>query len=288
MWFIGDHLVRSAYPYLQQLQQGHDAGQTNYLHSHYDTYIFYPNFNEGNVLTMVRNAFVEAMNRRLKFPSAVVILISDQIIMEDPLYLPSEIDRKIKWILREIDATVKIRKSLLPTKAYVFGEPRIMWVRGFQNTKANYIPDEILLKYNNMLRKICMAKAVYTIPVDTYNNASLRCFDYDGKMQIKDGFETLWHDIIRGLKKHDLADKEAEIAQVVKENVTDRQLDPRASNNNNTGFRSRNHDRRDSVRSRSTSRRPHQSEFYHKNIDYDRTTRNHNHDHGRAGHSRRR
>lgn len=133
------------------------------MHQNYDTYIFYPSFTEGNVLTMVRNSLVEALNKRLKMPSAIVVLISDQIIVEDPLYLPSEIDRKLKWMLREMDSIIKIRKSVLPTKSYTFGEPRFMWVRGFNNTKANYLSSDLLMKYNNMLRKICMSKAVYIL-----------------------------------------------------------------------------------------------------------------------------
>lgn len=218
IWFIGDHLIRQAYPYLQQMQDEYTAGRDNYLHGNYDTYMFYPNFAENNVLTMVRNGMIEALNNRLKLPSAVIILTNDQLIVEDPLYLPSEIDRKLKWILREIDAAVKIRKSCLPPKAYVFGEPRIMWVRAFQNTRADNIPKETLLKFNNMLCRICMAKAVYTIPVPTYEESTTRCFDYDGKTQIKAGFENLWVDIIQGLKKHDQNDKQAEIERVLKEN----------------------------------------------------------------------
>lgn len=205
------------------MQEDHGSGHLNYLHSNYDTYVFYPTFTETNVLTMVRNAFIEALNRRIKLPSTVVILLSDQIIVEDPLYLPSEIDRKLKWILRELDAAVKIRKSLLPTKAYIFGQPRFMWVRGFNNTRANYISDEILIKFNNMLRKTCMAKAVYTIPTYSYNESAARCFDFDGKTQIKDGFNLLWHDIIHGIKSHDLSDERAEIDRVLKENQVPQQ-----------------------------------------------------------------
>lgn len=166
---------------------------------------------------MVRNCFIEGLNRRLKFPSAVIIMLSDQIIIEDPLYLPSEVDRKIKWILRELDAAVKIRKSSMPTKSYTFGEPRFMWVRAFQNTKANYISEEILLKYNNMLRKICIAKAVYTLPLDVYEEGSVRCYDYDGKTKINQGFNIIWNDIIRGLKRHDKNDKLAEEANIIHE-----------------------------------------------------------------------
>lgn len=250
VWFIGDHLIRTAYPYLQQIQQEHDSGRENYLHDHYDTYVFYPMFTETNVLTMVRNCFVEALNRRLKLPNAVIILTSDQIIIEDPLYLPSEVDRKLKWILRELDCAIKIRKSSLPLKAYKFGEPRIMWVRAFQNTRANYISNELLLKFNNMLRKTCMAKAIYTIPTNKYNNSPARCFDYDGKTQIKEGFELLWLDIIQGLKKHDEADKNAEIANVLYEHnaVQHERGRSRARRRNNRNGEQRSPDRQHSRR----------------------------------------
>lgn len=217
IWFIGDHMVREACPYLQELQNSQDSGHANYLHSNYDTYVFYPNFTENNVLTMVRNGFIEALNKRLKMPSAVIILTSDQLIVEDPLYLPSEVDRKIKWILREIDAAIKIRKDSLPVKAYTLGEPRLMWVRAFNNTKANHVPHETLMKFNNMLRKICISKAVYTIPLNTYQQSTVRCFDFDGKTKIKDGFDLLWYDIIKGIQWHDSNDKLAEQQRIVKE-----------------------------------------------------------------------
>lgn len=249
VWFIGDHLIRNAFPYLQQLQQEHDTGRENYLHSHYDTYVFYPNFTETNVLTMIRNGFVERLNRRLKLPNdPVIIITTDQLLIEDPLYLPSEVDHKLKWILRELDAAIKVRKSSLPTKAYTFGEPRIMWVRAFQNTRANYISDEIMLKFNNMLRKTCMAKAVYTIPTVGYDSAIARCFNYDGKTQIKEAFDTLWHDIINGIKRHDESDKQAEIANV---------LHKHNANNNRSGSSrqySNNHHRSNSSFSRTHCR----------------------------------
>lgn len=203
---------------------------------------------------MIRNCFVEALNRRLKFPSAVIILTSDQLIIEDPLYLPSEVDRKLKWIIRELDAAVKIRKSSLPLKAYKFGEPRIMWVRAFQNTRANYISNEILMKFNNMLRKTCMAKAIYTIPTVKYNDTVVRCFDYDGKTQIKEGFDLLWHDIILGLKRHDEADRQAEIANTLHEH-NQTQSGGRSRKDHYTGSQSRSqhrcrHSRKTSSRDR--------------------------------------
>lgn len=275
-------MIRNACPYLQQIQQDHELGRCNYLHSEYDTFVYFPTFTETNVLTMVRNCFVEALNRRSRFPSAVVILLSDQLIIEDPLYLPSEIDRKIKWILRELDAAIKIKKSLLPTKAYTFGEPRIMWVRMFQNTRANYIPTDILLKFNNMLRKTCIAKAVYTIPVEGYEDSLARCYDYDGKTQIKEGFELLWLDIIKGIKKHDQSDKLAEIAATIKEHCPVKRNDEKSnihsddrsrlndrqrshmSKDYRNDKRNQDHNRSSSRRSRDSSRNWRDDSYYYK------------------------
>lgn len=244
-------MIRNAWPYLQQIQRDHEVGRENYLHANYDPYVFYPAFTENNVLTMVRNCFIEGLNRRLKMPSAVIVLLSDQLIIEDPLYLPSEIEKKIKWILREIEAAIKIRKSSLPLKAYTFGEPRIMFVRAFHNTKANYVSNEILLKFNNTLRKLCMAKAVYTIPLDNYQDARTRCYDYDGKSQLTEGFELLWHDVIKGLKRHDESDKQAQIANTIYENTPHQQV-----NNVDRKDRSSNRRRRE-TRAHDESHKPH-------------------------------
>lgn len=286
VWFIGDHFFRHAFPYLQQIQQEHTLGKENYLHSNYDTYGFYPAFTETNVLTMVRNCFVEGMNRRLRLPSAVIILLSDQLIIEDPLYLPSEVDRKIKWILRELEAAVKIRKSSLPLKAYTLGEPRFMWVRAFQDTRANYLSHDLLLKFNNMLWRICMAKAVYTVPTDTYDDAHVRCFDFDGKTQIKEGFELIWHDIIRGLKKHDESDKHAEIANIIYENTPKTKSNCKGDGNLHRVPKSRDYPRSNSSSSRRgdrhspghSHRSPRRSSSSRSNyVDYDRPARSHRH-----------
>lgn len=218
VWIIGDHLVRHAYPYLQQYQEDYEkSGEFNYLHYTYDVYGYYPDFTENNILTMVRSTLVEAMNKRTKLPSTIIILLSEKFITQDPLYLPSELDGKLKWILRECSTAIKIRKSSLPPKTYSFGEPRIMLVRAFQNSLANKINPNNLQKFNNMLMRTCMAKAVYTLPVPSFENADTRCFDYDQKTHIIPGFQLLWNDIIEGLQAHDELDEKYRKNSIIKE-----------------------------------------------------------------------
>lgn len=212
VWVIGDHMARDAYPYLQQLDMEHKKGFENYLYANYDHYAYFPSFTETNVLKMARNSLIDGLNRRAKLPNAVIVLLGEQIIVEDPLFLPSEFERKFKWLLREWDVNIKLRKSSLPSKAYTMGQPRIMWVQGFRTRRGSKINPDHLLKFNNLLRRTCMAKAVYTIPVD---DSSFRCFDFDGKTHLPEGFKFLWQEIVNGLQFHDQRDKQYETDRLV-------------------------------------------------------------------------
>lgn len=60
-----------------------------------------------------------------------------------------------------------------------------------------------------------MAKAVYTLPVPVFENTKTRCFDYDQKTQLVQGFKSLWIDIINGIQKHDETDKEYKVNKAI-------------------------------------------------------------------------
>lgn len=222
VWIIGDHLARDAYPYLQQMDQDHKRGCENYLQENYDHYAYFPCFTDKNVLAMIRNAFVEGLNRRLKLPNAVIILFGEQLLREDPLFLPSEFERKLKWLIRELDVNIKIRKGSLPPKAYNLGQPRIMFVQAFRTCKSSLINPDQLLKFNNLLRRTCITKAIYTIPID---DTTLRCFERNGKTQITEGFKFLWQEIINGLKLHDEKDRLHEVNQLVDQRLKEMNWD---------------------------------------------------------------
>lgn len=182
---------------------------------------------------MIRNTLVEGLNRRVRLPNAIIVLCSENFIMDDPLFLPSEFERKLKWILREFMTLIEIRKSILPQKAYILGEPRIMWVQAFNNTRRNKLQPDQLQKFNNLLRRLCGMKAIYTIPI---KDSSSRCFDFDGKTQIEEGFNYLWHQIIQGLKYHDEKDKQHQVNALVDDRLSEINLQSalRADGNHHT------------------------------------------------------
>lgn len=148
-------------------------GEHNYLYHTYDAYVYYPHFTATNILSMVRNAVIEGLNDHLKFPSAIILLTGHLFINHEPYFLPSEMEKKIRWLLREISSSISIRKSQLEPKCFVLEEPRIIWIRGFQVSQRNLIAPDHLLKFNNMLRRICSAKAYYSPDLELFVTAEL-------------------------------------------------------------------------------------------------------------------
>lgn len=151
IWLVGDHFLRDTYPFLQRLQQNQTSSNAIYLHSTYDVFAFFLDFTQTNVLMMVRNAAVTGLNTQTRLPSAIIILLGDLLLTHDQLFLPSELEKKVRWILRDISAAIATKKSLLNPKCFTFGEPRIIWVKAFQTTVGDKINKDNLLKFNNLL-----------------------------------------------------------------------------------------------------------------------------------------
>lgn len=151
--------MRDAYPFLQNLKAANHQGDKCYLLDTYDVYGYFPVFTETNPLAMIRNTIYEAFNAHLKMPNAIVIVAGTDLLTQDKLFLPSELEKKLRWILKEITIAVTTRKSDLKPKNFTFGEPRIIWIKSFKTTESHVIPNENILKFNNLLRRTCASKS---------------------------------------------------------------------------------------------------------------------------------
>lgn len=215
--------MRDAHPALQKLNFTYEKGDKNYLMSNYDVFCYYLVFTEQNPLTMIRNSLVEGLNACFKMPSAIVILCGDLIMTHDDLFLPSEIERKIRWILRDIMAAIAARKSMLSPKAFTFGEPRIIWIKAFQTRTNNHIPQENLLRYNNILRRVCHNKAVYTPDLDFFIASTARC--YDARKRINEqSFDELWLSVSDTIKSIDERDEKYAVDKKVEDRLKELKL----------------------------------------------------------------
>lgn len=203
---MGDHLLRDAHPFLQKLEYEYQHGQHNYLHATYDAYAFYPDFTEDNPLVMIRNAVVSGFNLRPRFPNAIIILTGTLLLSQDELFLPSELDKKVRWIIREISNTISTMKSLVKPKCFTFGEPRIFWVKNFQTAVGDPIPPEHLLKFNNLVRRIAAGKAIYTPVLDLFVSSTARCYDRKSRI-IDKSFDEMWLAVSEMIKSIDERDE---------------------------------------------------------------------------------
>lgn len=218
IWFIGDQLMRDAYPFLQNLKSAFLHGETCYLMETYDVYGYYPSFTETNPLTMIRNSATDGFNAHLKMPNAIVIVSGTALLTQDPLFLPSELERKVRWIIKEILALIMTRKSQLLPKNFTFGEPRIIWVRTVQTHSGDPVATDTMLKFNNLLHRICSAKAIYTPDLELFNSTSMRCYDHHGRI-IDNSFKEFWWAVSDVIKQIDSRDEQYFITKKVEERL---------------------------------------------------------------------
>lgn len=224
IWIVGDHLLRDTYPYLQRIMQNQSSAEEIYLQATYDVYAFYPDFTQDNVLSMVRNAVVSGLNSQPRFPSAIVILIGNLLLVQDKLFLPSELEKKVRWILREINSAITTRKSLLKPKCFTYGEPRIIWVKSFQTQVGDLVKPENLLKFNNLLRRICASKAIYTPGLRSFEASTARCYDRKARINEK-SCEEMWISMSEALKLIDERDEHYFINKKVEERLKELKQD---------------------------------------------------------------
>lgn len=283
--------MRDAYPFLQNHKTASMHGQSSYLMDTYDPYGYFPTFTESNPLTMIRNSVAEGLNVHLKLPNAIVVIAGTSLITQDELFLPSELEKKIRWIMKEILALLMTRKSHLLPKNFTFGEPRIIWIRAMQTHTGDPVPTEMITKFNNILHRICAGKAIYTPELELFTSSSTRCYDSHGRI-IDNAFKELWWAVSDAIKQIDTRDEQYYITKKVEERlkelknegdlkferkastylaVTDSQTfaqaslkarDTRDNHRNDNDRRGVYHNRRH-YRDRSRSRSRHQSERRH-------------------------
>lgn len=224
VWFVGDHLLRDAHSYLQAMEYAYKHGDHNYLHATYDTYVFYPDFTETNYISMITNSVTKGFNSRPRFPNAIIIVTGTGIIVEDELFLPSELEKKIRWVFREIASTIATCKSLVKPKCFTFGEPRIFWVKNFQTTSGDPVPSEYLVKFNNLVRRVASGKAIYTPSLDLFVASMSRCYDRKNRV-LEKSFKEFWLSVSDMLKTIDERDEHYYINKKVEERLKELKQD---------------------------------------------------------------
>lgn len=213
------------------MKTDHNNGKIiNYLEASYDTYFFDGDYRERNHLNMICNAFTRALNERPRLPHTVIIITSAKFFSKQETFLPSEADKKIRWILKEMDHNLKTRKEDIPYKSHQGQRTRIIWMQVLPThadvwkldaaRKRDQSPfPERLTRFNKLLDKICTAKNHYFLEIkdiiDTDGKALSR---YTGNLT-DFGFELVFKEITRSVKFLDNKAREQEKDRIIEDEI---------------------------------------------------------------------
>lgn len=212
MWFVGDDLLSLGIPVYQQIKADHNNGKiVHYLEASYDTYFFDGDYRERNHLSMITNAFTRGLNERARLPHTVVLLTSSKFFAKQETFLPSEADKKIRWILKQVDHLLKSRKADIPYKSHQGQWTCVVWaqilpthadmwkLQAAKRRDQSPFPER-LTRFNKLLNKICTAKNHFFLEIkdiiDTDGKALSR---YTGN-PTDYGFELIFKEITRTIK----------------------------------------------------------------------------------------
>lgn len=231
LWFIGDDLLTLGIPIYQQLKADHNNGKTiNYIESSYDTYCFDGDYRERNHLNMICNAFTRGLNERPRLPHTVVIITSGKFFAKQETFLPSEADKKIRWIFKELDHQLRSRKADIPYKSHRGLRTRIIWMQilpvhadvwkldAAKNRDKSPFPER-LTRFNKLLGKTCVAKNHHFLEIkdiiDTDGKALSR---YTGN-PTEFGFDLIFKEVNRTVKVLDAQAREQEKDRIIEEEI---------------------------------------------------------------------
>lgn len=145
-------------------------------------------------------------------------------------FLPSEADKKIRWVLKELDHLLRTRKEDIPYKMHQGQRTRIIWMQVLPMhadvwklnaaKKRDQSPfPERLRRFSKLLSKICVAKNHHFLEIkdiiDTDGKALSR---YTGN-PTEFGFELIFKEITRMVKILDEQAREAEKDRIIEDEI---------------------------------------------------------------------
>lgn len=179
---------------------------------------------------MIGNAFTRALNERNRLPHTIILITSAKFFSKQETFLPSEADKKIRWIFKEIDHLTRSRRADMPYKAHMGRRLRILWVQVLPihadvwkleaAKKRDRSPfPERLTRFNKLLSKICLAKNHHFVQVhDIIDTDGKSLSRYTGN-PTDYGFELLYRELTRTIKGLDVKAKQEEKDKMIEDEL---------------------------------------------------------------------
>ena len=158
VWIVGDKFVHESKNVIRRFFKTEKSARktepdNSYLGSHYDIVAFSTDdLLNRSVLGRLRNAFVAGISRFELLPKFIIVAIEYEFlncIRFDRAGLSVVLGRCVQWLADEINNTINLRKSQLPTRSKKLGYPQVFWV--LMPNHANFLNNAIRFKFNQAL-----------------------------------------------------------------------------------------------------------------------------------------
>ena len=168
-------MSKSFGPYFQHNYDGDDR-RTGYLRLHYDV----AGYCNGsltkdqigrNVISRVRNNYVEAINAQVLLPKAVVIILEDDFMNAANHFTKGAshvLGPWIDWVANELSRLTAAYKEKLPTKSRKYRFPQFLWVPAVYHDHFGMY-NIYREKFNACLRDVTEFKGMHLMKLSTWD-----------------------------------------------------------------------------------------------------------------------
>ena len=226
VWIIGDDfMARTFSQYFQHafLEAEVDPG---YIRIHYDTSGYCSaklthNMISRNVLSYIRNGFVQAINAQILLPKYVIVVMEEDMIRAmnhyekgaRALYL-----KCIKWIMKEFHRVTTAYKEKLPTKSRKFKYPQILWVPTMTHLELKPI-NEYITMWNDCLETTAQGyKEMHILKLHTWDPEDRTTYSEEGEMNAS-GFAKYWVAVNDAFQAWDKEQMKSQMLNAIKKPV---------------------------------------------------------------------
>ena len=152
--------------------------------AHYDIFGFSNPISDGehlngNIISKLINLFIEAINEQTLLPKAIIVIIDDDIMDELDHYkngISLAIGRIIEYLAESLHSIINSHKEALPTKAWKFKFPAILWCLIPQHNVYDQF-NEFKRKFNKAVDKTAaLYREMFTLRLSDWDPRELNYF----------------------------------------------------------------------------------------------------------------
>lgn len=132
LWILGDSLLKNTISCLQALKTAYINDPLKprlYIHDHYDVI---PHFDDSNAkenfLWQIQNNLAYLLKVHYKLPQKIIIILNNSVL-DDPAFATTQLASLLKWLFKEIEAAINLRRKNLPIRCLKKGEPAVFLLK---------------------------------------------------------------------------------------------------------------------------------------------------------------